>query len=204
MKRFFAVFCVLVLVLALSACSDKAKSYDIGNADRARVFFNKYNSMVEEYGEGRSVDGTLHGTAVARLYDFTGDGYPELLFAYSSLKDGVVDSVKICAFDMGYAEIYNEKITTVSEEGLSLWIYTDSSGRNYVITGEDLSVSRSYLSYQKTDAQGNPLYAFAEAFDTDGKDLSGVYEKFPVKGADFKAIDAENQNVLNALETQKN
>ncbi len=207
MKKFLALALVLIFALSLTACSKDMRSYDIGNADRARVFFEKYNSMVEKYGEGKSVDGTLYGTALVRLYDFTGDGAPEMLVAYSSEKDQKVDSVMVCGFDMGYAEIYNEKITSKeSEEAKSetLWTYTDAGDLSYLVIGEDLSSERSYQTFIKADNDGKANYAFAEAFSTDGKDLSGTYERFDIMGADFKTIDAENQNVINALKTQKN
>ncbi|MBQ7386023.1 MAG: hypothetical protein IJW04_05910 [Ruminococcus sp.] len=207
MKKFLALALVLVLALSVTACSKHTRSYDIGNADRARVFFEKYNSMVEKYGEGKSVDGTLYGAAVVRLYDFTGDGYPEMLLAYSSEKDKQVDSVMVCGFDMGYAEIYNEKITSKESKDAkseTLWAYTDAGNLSYLVIGEDLSAERSYQTFIKADIEGKASYAFAEAFSTDGKDLNGTYEIFDIMGADFKAIDAENQNVLNALETQKN
>jgi len=158
---------------------------------------------VDKYGEGKSVDGKLSGAAVVRLYDFTGDNAPELLIAYSSEKDGVVDKVMVGGFDMGYAEIYNEEITSKAESN-SLWVYTDSSDLSYLVFGEDLNTARSYNTYLMADKDGKSLYSFAEAFSTDGKDLGGVYEKFDIQGADFEAINAENQRVLEALKDQKN
>lgn len=206
MKRFLAILLIMVLAASFAACSGRS-GYNIGNADRARIFYDKYLSYVEQYGEGKSSDGTLCGTAVVRLYDFTGDGAPEMLMAYSSQKDGKVDSVMICGFDMGYAEIYNEKITSKASESAlseSLWVYKDSSGLSYLVIGEDLSLSRSYQTFIQTDENGKAFYAFAEAFSTDGKDLSGPYEKFDIIGADFEEIKAENDKVIKALKSQKN
>ncbi len=203
MKRFLALALIAVMALAFAACSKNESNYNLGNADRARIFYNTYNSFVDKYGEGKSVDGKLSGAAVVRLYDFTGDNAPELLIAYSSEKDGVVDKVMVGGFDMGYAEIYNEEITSKAESN-SLWVYTDSSDLSYLVFGEDLNTARSYNTYLMADKDGKSLYSFAEAFSTDGKDLGGVYEKFDIQGADFEAINAENQRVLEALKDQKN
>lgn len=209
MKKFLSVALIIACVLSLVACSRSNKeSYNLGNADRARIFYNTYNDYVEKYGEGKDVQGSLCGTAVVRLMDFTGDGVLEMLIAYSSEKDGKVDRVMVCGFDMGFAEILNEEITskaTADAETNTLWLYTDSSGLSYIIKGEDLSASRSYLTYQQADAEGKPLYAFAEAFDTDGTDLSGTYEKIDLTGnSDSKAVFEKNENVVDALESQKN
>ncbi|MBR3988440.1 MAG: hypothetical protein IKK10_03955 [Clostridia bacterium] len=205
MKKFAALILVLMLALSLVACS-KDTVYDLGNPDRARVFYNTYNKYVENYGQGKVADGKLCGTAAVRLYDFTGDSYPEMLIVYSSEKDKAADSVVIFGFDMGLAEIYNEKITSkaTASGGETLWVYTGDNNLSYIVAGEDLSASRSYLTYQKADAEGKPLYGFAEVFKTDGTDSEGTYEKFDVMCENFKDIESENKNVLNALETQKN
>ncbi len=207
MKKFISILLLLVVILSLVACSKVGRSYNIGNADRARVFYNTYNSYVEKYGEAKEQGGALCGAAVVRLYDFTGDGSPEMLIAYSSEKDGKVDSVMVCGFDMGYAELYNEKITSkaaADAKGNALWVYTDSSDLSYFVLGEDLSASRSYTTYQQADAEGKALYAFAEAFSTDGKELGGTYEKFDLTGVESDAIFTENENVIDALKSQKN
>lgn len=207
MKKLLSVVIVMVLVLSLCACSGNNKSYNLGGADRARAFYETYSKYVSEYGEAKADNGTLHGAAVVRLYDFTGDSTPEMLIAYSSEKNGKVDSVMVFGFDMGLAEIYNEKITSKASKDAadaSLWVYTDSSGLSYLVLGDDMSASRSYTTYKIADSEGKPLYAFVEAFETDGNDLGGVYEKFDVSGADFEAISAENKNVLDAMESQKN
>lgn len=207
MKKILALVLLLSLVLTFAACGEKGTTYSLGSADRARVFYNTYNSYVEKYGEGKSVDGVLHGTAVVRLYDFSDDGYPEMLIAYSSEKDSVVDSVMICGFDMGFAELYNEKITSkasADSTAKTLWVYEDSSDLGYLVLGEDLSLSRSYVTYFKTDSEGNPLYDFAESFNTDGNDLSGVYDKFDINGADFEIIESTNKDVIRSMKNQKN
>lgn len=207
MKKFLAIALVLVFALSFAACSDDKRSYNLGNADRARVFYNTYNDYVEKYGEAKQEEGELRGVAAVRLYDFTGDGSPEMLIAYSSEKDGKTDSVMVCGFDMGFAEIYNEKITSKvasNAKDSTLWVYTDSGDLSYIVLGEDLSAERSYNTYRKANSDGKELYAFAEAFTTDGKDLNGVYERFDLIGADFEEICDENENVIDALQSQKN
>ena len=207
MKKFLAILLVLVFALSFAACAAK-KTIDIGNADRARVFYSKYCDYVEKYGEGKEIDGDLYGVAVVRLMDFTGDAAPELLMAYSSEKDAKVDSVMVCGFDMGYAELLNEKITSKpyeGAEGLSLWLYTDSRDLSYIIKGEDLSVGCSYHTYQQADEDGKPLYDFAEAFATEGKDLSGTYDKIELSNCDnWKEISESNDVALSSMEAQKN
>lgn len=209
MKKFISLMLILLCALSFAACSGKAQeSYSLGNADRARVFYNTYNSYVGKYGEGKDAEGSLTGAAIVRLMDFTGDGNPEMLIAYSSEKDGKVDSVMVCGFDMGYAELLNEKITSkssASAEGNCLWLYTDSSGLSYIVMGEDLSLSRSYTCYQQAGADGKALYKFAEAFTADGMDLSGTYEKIELSGnSDTNKVFKTNKNVVAALESQKN
>lgn len=209
MKKFVSLALLLIFALSLAACSGKAQeSYNLGNADRARVFYDKYNEYVKSYGEGKEASGTLYGTAVVRLKDFTGDSVPEMLIAYSSEKDGKVDKIMVCGFDMGYAQLLDEEITSKSAEsaaGNCLWLYTDASGLSYIVKGDDLSKSRSYVCYQQADAEGKALYEFAEAFSTDGTDLGGTYEKIELVGnTDTETVFEKNEGVVNALETQKN
>lgn len=207
MKKLISALLLLLITVPLVACNNGGRSYNIGNADRARVFYNTYNSFVEKYGEAKENDGTLCGTAVVRLYDFTGDGGLEMLIAYSSEKGGKVDSVMVCGFDMGYAELYNEKITSKASadaKDSTIWIYTDSSGLSYLVLGDDLSQSRSFNTYRQADSDGKALYKFAEAFSTDSKDLSGTYEKIDITSTDLSDIFDENENVIEALKTQKN
>lgn len=210
MKKFLALILVCLALFTFAACSPKDEKvhYDLGSADRARAFYNTYESILQDSNQGSEVNGVLHGAAVVRLADFTGDGYPELLMAYSDKADGVVNRLSVWGFDMGLAEIYSEEITSkanADDEYGCVWIYTDVSGISYLVMGEDLSRSRSYLSYQQADLQGKALYAFAEAFSTDGKDLNGTYEKIAVSGNEaFGSITEINEGVISALENQKN
>lgn len=208
MKKFISLALVLVFALSLAACSSSSsESYDLGNGDRARVFYDTYNKYVEEYGEAAVDNGVLKGAAVVRLCDFTGDSIPELLIAFPDEKDGGVKRVMVCGFDMGFAELYNEEITSKggANDPEALWIYTDSSGLSYLVIGDDLSKSRSYICYQQADSEGKPLYEFAEAFSTDGDDLGGEYEKIKLTdNTDSKAIFEKNKGVIDALESQKN
>ncbi len=209
MKKILALFLIFVLALSVAACSSSgSERYDIGNADRARVFYNTYTDFVNTYGEGKEVNGNLCGTAVVRLKDFTGDGYPEMLIAYSDEKDGEVNRVKVWGFDMGLAEIFDREITSKSsksQEGECLWIYTDVSGLSYLVLGDDLSTERSYEYFQQADKNGKDLYEFAQAFSTDGTDLGGSYEKIELKGnTDSEAIFKTNKGVVSAMKAQKN
>lgn len=206
MKKFFVLALAVVMIMSFTACGGNGKErYDIGNADRARIFYNTYQSFVESYGEAKAQGGTLYGTAAVRLDDFTGDGYPELLMVYSSEKDGKVDRVSVGSFDMGYGEIYNEEITSKVNGVPSLWIYTDSAEQSYLVLGEDLTKECVYLNYQQADREGKPLYKFAEAFTTDGETLSGEYEKINLtENDDAQAVIDKNKGVINAMKSQKN
>lgn len=206
MKKFLILSLAVVMLLSFNACSGKnTEKYDIGNADRARVFYNTYQSFAETYGEAKAENGTLYGTAAVRLDDFTGDGYPELLMVYSSEKDSKADRVAVGSFDMGYGEIYNEEITSKVNGVPSLWIYTDSSGQSYLVTGEDLTKECVYLNYQQADKEGKPLYKFAEAFTTKGDTLSGEYEKINLTdNSDAQSVLDKNKGVVNAMKSQKN
>lgn len=203
MKKYIAILLLAIMVLSLAACSDSAKTYNLGNSDRARGFHTKYTSMVEKYGEGKVADGKLCGVALVRFFDFTGDGELEMVIGYSSEKDAEVDTMAVYGFDMGLADLLNEKITSADSEGLCMWFYTDSADISYLVKGEDLDSARSYHYYQKNDSEGKPLFDFAEAFTTDGKDLSGEYEKISLKSGDFEAALAESENVVKNMERQK-
>lgn len=210
MKKLIALILVVLCVVPFAACNasdTSGNSYDLGNADRARVFYETYEKFVEKYGEGKVVDGKLCGTAAVRLFDFTNDGSLEMLIAYSSQKDSVVDSIMVCGFDLGFAELYREKInakTTADSADGVVCIYTDGN-INYIVSGEDLSESRSYATYKKTDNDGNKYYCFMEAFKGNGDDLSGTYEKIEIAGhTDAKEIFDANTKVLDALKSQKN
>lgn len=204
MKKFLILCLAVVMTLTVTACNDKEK-YDIGNADRARVFYNTYLDFVENYGEAKAENGTLYGTAAVRLDDFTGDGYPEILMVYSSEKNGKADRVAVGCFDMGYGEIYNEEITSKANGVPSLWIYTDSADQSYLVIGEDLTKECVYINYQQADKEGKPLYKFAEAFTTEGETLSGEYEKIDlIDNEDAKAVTDKNKGVINAMKSQKN
>lgn len=210
MKKFIALLLIILCVVPFAACNGAEGSgttYDLANADRARVFYETYEKFVEKYGEGKVVDGKLCGAAVVRLFDFTDDGSLEMLIGYSSQKDSVVDSIMICGFDLGFAELYREKINAKtkadSKDGV-ICIYTDGN-INYIVSGEDLSESRSYATYKKTDNDGNKYYRFVEAFKGNGEDLSGTYEKIEIAGhTDAKEIFDTNTKVLDALKSQKN
>ena len=211
MKKFIALLLILLCAVPFAACNTagtEGDAYDLANADRARVFYDTYESFVEKYGEGKVVDGKLCGTAVVRLFDFTDDGSLEMLIGYSSEKDSVVDSIMICGFDLGFAEIYSEKVsakTTASAEDGVICIYTDERNINYVVNGEDLSSQRTYLTYVKTDSDGNKIYSFVESFNGKGEDLSGSYEKIEIAGhTDAKSVFDANEKVLESLKNQKN
>ncbi len=206
MKKFLFLSLAVIMILSFSACGGNgSEKYDIGNADRARIFYDTYESFVETYGEAKAENGTLYGTAAVRLDDFTGDGYPELLMVYSSEKDGKVDRVVVGSFDMGYGELYNEEITSKANGVPSLWIYTDSADQSYLVMGEDLTKECVYLNYQQADKEGKPLYKFAEAFTTVGDTLSGEYEKINLtENDDAQAVVDKNKGVVNAMKSQKN
>ena len=206
MKKFLCLTLAVVMILSFSACGgSSSEKYDIGNADRARIFYNTYESFVENYGEPKAKDGTLYGTAAVRLDDFTGDGYPEILMVYSSEKDGKADRVVVGSFDMGYGELYNEEITSKANGVPSLWIYTDSADQSYLVIGDDLTKECVYLNYQQADKDGKPLYKFEEAFTTVGDTLSGEYEKINLTGNnDAQAVLDKNKGVINAMKSQKN
>ncbi len=206
MKKFLISALTIVMILSFTACSGNgSERYNIGNADRARIFYNTYLSFVENYGEGKAENGTLYGTAAVRLDDFTGDGYPELLMVYSSEKGGKADRVVVGSFDMGYGELYNEEITSKVNGVPSLWIYTDSAGQSYLVMGEDLTKECVYMNYQQADKEGKPLYEFTEAFTTKGDTLSGEYEKINLTGnEDAQAVLDKNKTVVNAMKSQKN
>ena len=210
MKKFIALLLIILCVVPFAACNGAEGSdttYDLANADRARVFYETYEKFVEKYGEGKVVDGKLCGAAVVRLFDFTDDGSLEMLIGYSSQKDSAVDSIMICGFDLGFAELYREKInakTTADSKDGVICIYTDGN-INYIVSGEDLSESRSYATYKKTDNDGNKYYRFMEAFKGNGEDLSGTYEKIEIAGhTDAKENFDANTKVLDALKSQKN
>lgn len=207
MKRIVALLLALICVCGLCACNSGKTRYNLGNEDRAKAFYDTYQNYVEKYGEAQAVQNALCGAAVVRLLDFTGDGEYEMLIAYSSEKDKNVDRLMVCGFDMGFAELLDEEITSKSSkdsEGNCLWVYTDSSGLSYLVKGEDLSANRSYLTYQQADKEGKPLYQFAEAFSTEGTDLGGTYEKIQLTGnTDTEAVFEINEAVVSSMKNQK-
>ncbi len=203
MKRIIAFTLLVVMILSLAACKESAKTYDLGNSDRARGFHTKYLSMVEKFGEGKVSDGKLCGVAVVRFFDFTGDGEYEMVLGYSSEKGKEVDSVAVYGFDMGLADLLEEKITSADKDGACMWVYTDSADISYLVKGEDLYSHREYHYYQKYDSEGKPLFDFAKAFETEGKDLDGEYEKISLSTGDFEAVMAESQNAVKNMENQK-
>ena len=202
MKKLFVMILSLTLVLSFAGCAARnGSAYKLENSDTAKGFYNTYKIYEEKYGKANESSGVLSGTSVVRLYDFTGDGTLEMLIAYSSQKDGKTDSLMICGFDLGTAELYNEKLAEGADE---LWIYTDRADLSYLVLGDDLSKEREYLYYRYTDDKGKPLYKFSEAFTTDGEDLGGTYEKISLTNADSDAVFAENDRVIKSLENQKN
>ncbi len=203
MKKIIAFALAALVVLSFAACKGSAKTYDLGNSDRARGFYVKYTSMVEKFGEGKVTDGKLSGVAVARFFDFTGDGEYEMVLGYSSEKDGEVDTMAVYGFDMGLAVLLEEKIISADNNGACMWFYTDSADLCYIVKGEDLETARSYEYFQKNDSQGKPLFKFAEAFKTEGEDLSGKYDRISLTTGDFEAVLAETENAVKNMEDQK-
>lgn len=203
MKKIIAFALAALMILSLAACKDSAKTYDLGNSDRARGFYTKYTSMVEKHGEGKREDGNLCGVAVVRFYDFTGDGEVEMVLGYSSEKDGKVDTMAVYGFDMGLADLLDEKIISADKDGACMWFYTDAADLCYLVKGENLDASRTYEYFQKNDSEGKPLFKFAAAFTTEGEDLSGKYEKISLTSGDFEAIIAETENAVKNMENQK-
>lgn len=213
MKRCFALILAVISVLAFSACSNKGSvQYDLGNSDRAGYFNDQYSKLIGEYGEATYEDGKLSGIAVVRLLDFTGDGEYEIYIAYADGTKDYVNRHKVVGFDNGPATIYDEEITSkakATDEGYSIWLYVDGTGRAFIVTGDAMEESADYSTFIQTRGD-EKIYAFQREFTIGGASgdevvIDGTYEKISLSDLTQEDIDeifAENQKVLDSINGQ--
>lgn len=206
MKRFFALVMALILVVSLMACTPKgAIVYNIGNVDRAGYFQKTVNNLVDEYGEAKLEGDILTGVAVVRLLDFSGDGVYELYVAYADGTKDYVNKQLVVGFDMGAATLLDEEITskaTADDATPSICIFKDTTGRAYLVVGEDRATSAEYITYIQTRGE-EKVYAFDTEFtEVDGATSEGTYETIKLSGLtkeDSKYIFEENEKVTDSI-----
>lgn len=222
MKKILAFVLAMMCVLSLVACDMSGSiAYDLGNADRAKCFENTYNNLVEKYGEAKFENGKLTGVAVVRLVDFTGDGIYELYLAYADGTQDYVNKQMVVGFDLGSATLIGkdgrhssqdetpyENITSKASadaQAPSVWLFKDTAGRGYIVTGDDLSKSADYITYITT--RGNEdVYSFQVDFtEIDGNEPQGEFEKInfvDITEDDAKAVMDENKKVIDSISGQ--
>ena len=228
MKKFLAVLFVLLMVLSLGACKKVAEeaevAYDLSSKgqsngktvvsyDRARIFYDEYNRLVDKYGKADLDGDTLKGVAVVRLLDFTGTGKYELYVAYADGTESYVNKQMIVGFDNGVGYLLDKDTSSVKAdivskatadaETPSIWLYTGTSGRGYVVTGDNMNAEPVYNTYVR-ESKGEKVYTFqpedigAANGKTEKINLTGLTEE------DFSAITEENQRVIESLRVQAN
>ncbi|MGN0452517.1 MAG: hypothetical protein ACI4GZ_01820 [Ruminococcus sp.] len=214
MKRILAAVLAIVCLASLAACNmSGAIVYDIGNNDRANYFCKTYNEFLDKYGEAELKDDAtygkvLSGVAVVRLMDVTGDGVYELYIAYADGTKPYVNKQYIVGFEYGSAILLDEEITSkasASDSTPSVWLYKDSTGRSYVVFGEDMSKSADYYTFiQKKN--GEDYYKFDKEFtELNGSEPAGDTEKISVAGIDEDTADRifkENSRVVDSINGQ--
>ena len=231
MKKFLALLFAVLCLFSVTACREVEEKeelpYDLSQSgvdnknntvvsyDRAKAFYNQYKSLVNQYGAA-DFDGTnLKGVAVVRLYDFLGNGQLNMYVAYADGTKPYVNKQAVYGFDNGMSKMLErdnsyvkQDITskaTADADAYSIWLYKNSTGRGYIVTGEDMSKSADYSTYIALK-DGEKFYAFnCEFTKTDNETLSGTYEKIKVSGlteADAEKIFAENKKVIDSMKTQ--
>ncbi len=225
MKKLIAVIMLVLMVVSLAACSSSSSNTPdaIGNKDRAEKFDSNVNEVEDKSGKGILVNdptlgNVLTGTAVVRVLEFSGDDKPEMYVAYSDGTKPYANKQQIYGFDNGPYEFFNEKknnlelaeITSKSSADAKapcIWLYTDESGRSYLVMGEDLSKEAHYYTYVTTSPDGTEVYDLVEKFTgLNGKVYEGTYEKIELAGITQEqadAIFAKNEEALKLIEAGK-
>lgn len=212
MKKIIALLMAVVFVFALAACGKAEDYYDIGNADRATYFYNQYKKLIDEYGEASFDGDKLQGVAVLRLIDFTGDGGYEIYIAYADGTKDYVNRHQIIGFDRGPATIFDEEITSkanASDATPQIWLYTDATGRGFVVTGEAMNEEADYSTFI-TKRGEEKVYKFLKEFTIGGASgdevvIDGTYEKIALAGLteeDAELVFDENDAVIDSVKGQ--
>ena len=131
MKRFLALFFVIIMVTSLVACKkvEQAPKTEYGVQDlaskdkntndeytiaitaydRAKYFYDEYTRLVKDYGEISLENGNLKGVAVVRLIDFQGNGNLNMYVAYADGTKPYVNKQMVYGFDNGGSPILNNQ-----------------------------------------------------------------------------------------------
>lgn len=230
MKKFLALLFALICVLSFAGCrkvEDESVPYDLSQSgvtnkgeqlvtyDRAKAFYKEYTKLTDEFGVADFDGDKLKGVAVVRLVDFLGNGNYTMYVAYADGTAPYVNKQAVFGFDNGMSKLLEFKNTSVGvditaketadAEAGAVWLYTDSSGRGYIVTGEDMSKSAEYNTFVGLK-DGEKVYAFQKEFTKENNEmLSGNYEKIKLAGlteADAESIFAENQRVVESMKVQ--
>lgn len=213
MKKIIALLMAVVFIFALAACSKTSGDYyDIGNADRATYFYNQYKKLIDKYGEASFDGDKLQGVAVLRLIDFTGDGAYEIYIAYADGTKDYVNRQQIIGFERGPATILDDEITSkanASDTTPQIWLYTDATGRGYVVTGEAMDEVADYSTFITTRGE-EKVYKFLKEFTIGGANgddvvIDGTYEKISLAGLteeDTDLVFEENECVIDSIKGQ--
>ncbi len=227
MKKFIALLMIVMCVFTLAACKGAPGAYMLDTSDKANYFDGELGDLLGDFGEGAYAEddtygGVLTGVAVVRLLDFTGDGKNELYVAYADGTKPYANRQVVYGFDNGpknliydemaasYDENYVE--SSVPEEITSkssassvapcVWLYTDNTGRSYIVTGDDMSNVAEYHTYK-----GDGVYAFVKEFEElGGKELAGTYEKIELTGvseAEAEKLFDINKEVFESISAVK-
>ncbi len=222
----------LFAIVSLAACSSKSSSTPsaIGNKDRAEKYDQHITNIVETSGEAvlksdPNLGNVLSGMAVIRVCEFSGDEKPEMYVAYSDGTKPYANRQQIYGFDNGPYEFFKapasddepgkidfSEITSKSSANAKapcIWIYTDNSGRAYLVVGEDLSKEAHYYTWVTKNSDGTEVYDFVEQFSAmlDGKERPGTYEKIELAGVtkeQAQEIFEKNEEALELIEDGKN
>lgn len=230
MKKLSALLLAIICVFAIAGCrkvENESVPYDLSQSgvsskgeklityDRARAFNSEYQRLVEKYGTADFDGDKLKGVAVVRLIDFLGNGNYTMYVAYADGTTPYVNKQEVFGFDNGMSKLLELNDSSVAiditskasadAEAPSIWLYTDVSGRGYIVTGEDMSKSADYNTFVGLK-NGEKVYSFCCEFTkTDNETLGGTYEKINLAGIteeDAENIFSENQKVVDSMEAQ--
>lgn len=181
--------------------------------DRARYFYSEYETLLKKYGEAKLENGNLKGVAVVRLLDFMGNGNLNMYVAYADGSKPYVNKQMVFGFDNGGSVIVgntyvkkeggsvSEDITslaTADAKAPSVWLYTGSTGRGYIVTGDNMTEAPAFNTYFQM-YEGEKAYNFKEE---KGAVSGGTFEKIDLSGLSedaFETIAERTEKVVESL-----